>query len=83
MGWDTVRPPRGSVLLDGLDDAWFYFVHSYAVVGDVDGAAVGTTEHGERFAATIERGALSATQFHPEKSADAGAHLLRNWVGTL
>ncbi len=83
MGWNTVRPPAASVLFAGLPaDTRFYFVHSYAAKADPDaGDTVG--EHGESFAAAVERGALAATQFHPEKSGDAGAHLLTNWLATL
>ncbi len=83
MGWNTVRPPAASVLFAGLPaDTRFYFVHSYAAKADPDaGDTVG--EHGEPFAAAVERGALAATQFHPEKSGDAGAHLLTNWLATL
>lgn len=83
MGWNTVRPPADSVLFAGLaGDTRFYFVHSYAAKADPSaGDTVG--EHGEPFAAAVERGALAATQFHPEKSGDAGAHLLTNWLATL
>jgi glutamine amidotransferase len=86
MGWNTVRPPAGSALFAGLDAGTrFYFVHSYAAVPAAlaAGAAVTTAEHGETFVAAVEDGALAATQFHPEKSGDAGAELLRNWLGTL
>ncbi|GAB3682546.1 imidazole glycerol phosphate synthase subunit HisH [Saccharopolyspora tripterygii] len=91
MGWNTVRKPAGSVLFDGLDDETrFYFVHSFAVrewelasSDSIDPPRVTWAEHGEPFVAAVENGALMATQFHPEKSADAGAHLLRNWLGTL
>ncbi|WP_145737460.1 imidazole glycerol phosphate synthase subunit HisH [Saccharopolyspora dendranthemae] len=91
MGWNTVRKPADSVLFDGLDDETrFYFVHSFAVreweLESSDSIApprVTWAEHGEPFVAAVENGALMATQFHPEKSADAGAHLLRNWLGTL
>ena len=82
MGWNTVEVPDGSRLFDGLADERFYFVHSYAA-RDVPGALTTRTEHGERFAAAVERGPLSATQFHPEKSGDAGTALLRNWLETL
>jgi glutamine amidotransferase len=87
MGWNTVAPPADSVLFDGLDDGTrFYFVHSYAV-GTVDGlgesARVTVTEHGAPFVAAAEQGALAVTQFHPEKSGDAGATVLSNWVETL
>ena len=82
MGWNTVAPADGSTLFAGLDpETRFYFVHSYAATG-TDGA-VSTAEHGETFAAAVEAGPVAATQFHPEKSGDAGAAVLRNWIGTL
>ena len=82
MGWNTVTAPAGSALFAGLDvGARFYFVHSYAV-STTDGL-VSTAEHGEPFVAAVERDRVAATQFHPEKSGDAGAHLLANWLGTL
>ncbi|CAN5179023.1 imidazole glycerol phosphate synthase subunit HisH [soil metagenome] len=82
MGWNTLTPAPGSTLFAGLDPAArFYFVHSYAAV-DTTGP-VTTAEHGETFVAAVERGALSATQFHPEKSGDAGAVVLANWIGNL
>jgi len=85
MGWNTIAADPESVLLDGLPgDERYYFVHSYGVVGPVPGASVSTAEHGgTAFAAVVERGELRATQFHPEKSGDAGAQLLANWVATL
>ncbi|HEY6596775.1 MAG TPA: imidazole glycerol phosphate synthase subunit HisH [Asanoa sp.] len=88
MGWNTIAVPEGSRLFAGLPlDARFYFVHSYAardvaVLADA-GALATTCVHDEPFVAAVERGPLSATQFHPEKSGDAGAALLRTWVGTL
>jgi imidazole glycerol-phosphate synthase subunit HisH len=84
MGWNTVAAPAGSRLFAGLPpDARFYFVHSYAAT-PVDGQGlVALTEHGAPFVAAAERGPLAATQFHPEKSGDAGAALLRNWVSGL
>jgi glutamine amidotransferase len=89
MGWNTVERSGDSVLLAGIDPAErFYFVHSYApCVGAPDDVEIeevtGWTRHGARFASVVERGALRAAQFHPEKSGDAGAALLRNWVGSL
>jgi glutamine amidotransferase len=92
MGWNTVAIPPGSRLLAGLADERFYFVHSYGVrswlLPDdhplLRPPLVGWTEHGgDRFVATVENGPLSATQFHPEKSGDAGAGLLSTWVGGL
>ncbi|MEU4401096.1 imidazole glycerol phosphate synthase subunit HisH [Micromonospora orduensis] len=88
MGWNTVRAPRESVLFAGLGpQSRFYFVHSYAM-GDPEalsaaGAVVTTAHHDTDFVAAVERGVLSAAQFHPEKSADTGAALLRNWLATL
>jgi glutamine amidotransferase len=90
MGWNTVAAAPGSVLFAGLDPGTrFYFVHSYglrmrdaAPLADA-GAKITVTEHGEPFAAAVEQGVVSATQFHPEKSGDAGAQVLRNWLGTL
>jgi imidazole glycerol-phosphate synthase subunit HisH len=90
MGWNTVAPAPGSALFAGIPPGTrFYFVHSYALreagAGQLAaaGARISWTEHGERFAAAAEQGPLSATQFHPEKSGDAGAALLANWLGTL
>jgi glutamine amidotransferase len=96
MGWNTVDVPSGSQLFAGVEGERFYFVHSYGVrtwelethgrttpplvtwceTGSISGA-------GDRFVAAVENGPLWATQFHPEKSGDAGAALLRNWVATL
>jgi imidazole glycerol-phosphate synthase subunit HisH len=92
MGWNTVRPPEDSQAFAGLgDDARFYFVHSYAVrAWDLEShndairaPKVAWTTHGEPFVAAVENGALWATQFHPEKSGDAGARLLANWLDTF
>jgi imidazole glycerol-phosphate synthase subunit HisH len=90
MGWNTVTAAPGSTLFAGIPPGCrFYFVHSYALreagAGELaaTGARISWTEHGERFAAAAEQGVLSATQFHPEKSGDAGATLLANWLGTL
>ncbi|GAA1799906.1 imidazole glycerol phosphate synthase subunit HisH [Luedemannella flava] len=88
MGWNTVTPPPGSLLFDGADaDTRFYFVHSYAArpgpaLAEA-GVAVTTANHGQDFVAAVEVGSLCATQFHPEKSGDAGARLLANWVRSL
>jgi len=84
IGWNTVVPPKDSVLFDGVADQRFYFVHSYAAHLPLpEKITVTTTEHGERFVAAVEAGPLSATQFHPEKSGAAGGRLLRNWLATL
>jgi imidazole glycerol-phosphate synthase subunit HisH len=90
MGWNTVTVPGGSRLFDGIPDGTrFYFVHSFALrMSDAGplleaGAKITVTEHGEPFAAAVEQGIVAATQFHPEKSGDAGAAILRNWLETL
>jgi glutamine amidotransferase len=90
MGWNTVDAPSDTVLFDGVTGERFYFVHSYAtrvwtlrVNPPGTAPAVTWAQHGEPFVAAVENGALSATQFHPEKSGDAGAHLLRNWLESL
>ncbi|MEX5235901.1 imidazole glycerol phosphate synthase subunit HisH [Kocuria arenosa] len=91
MGWNTVEPPEGSVLFRGIEDQRFYFVHSYGVqewdfpqsIQKMQPPQVTWSDHGGRFIAAVENGALCATQFHPEKSSEAGIQLLRNWLGTL
>jgi imidazole glycerol-phosphate synthase subunit HisH len=91
MGWNTVAVPVGSKLFAGVEDERFYFVHSYGVQNwDFDviqprmaAPLVTWSDHGAPFIAAVENGPLCATQFHPEKSGDAGARLLRNWVGSL
>lgn len=82
MGWNTVDVAAQSQLLKGLETQSFYFVHSYAVK-QVSAPIVSTAHHGEDFIAAIEDGVVSATQFHPEKSGEAGLQLIRNWVDTL
>jgi len=84
MGWNTVRAAAGSRLLAGIGAGeWFYFVHSYAARSWPRATAaplLSWAEHGEPFLAAVEDGPLCATQFHPEKSGDAGAALLTNWL---
>lgn len=82
MGWNTVRSAPGSMLFDGVESESFYFVHSYAAKKEV-GQKVSWTEYGERFVSAVEDGAMSATQFHPEKSGSAGLRLIMNWTKTL
>lgn len=94
MGWSPVEAPEGSALFAGIADERFYFVHSYAAqtftkgydenaVGRFTPPTVTWADHGGRFVAAVEDGPLAATQFHPEKSGDAGAQLLENWLTTL
>jgi glutamine amidotransferase len=86
MGWNVVAAAPGSALFKGLDAGTrFYFVHSYAAQrweGDPAPLLTWATHH-VPFLAAVEDGALSATQFHPEKSGDAGAALLSNWIEGL
>lgn len=97
MGWDTVEAAEGSTLLGGVEEERFYFVHSYAAMGvapvDTSRYDINLSEYEayvswctygrSRFVAAYERGPLAVTQFHPEKSGDAGARLLSNWIATL
>ena len=91
MGWNNVNPPADSVLFEGLAQERFYFVHSFAARSwDLDTSESSTASplltwatHGEPFLAAVENGPRCATQFHPEKSGDAGLALLRNWLNSL
>ena len=90
MGWSSLEVGQGSRLFAGLESERFYFVHSYAAQEwtlDVQPPfpipSVTWSTHGSRFIAAVENGPLTATQFHPEKSGDAGIAVLRNWLGTL
>ena len=91
MGWNTVEAAPDSTLFAGIGDERLYFVHSYAArsweledTGPLKAPQVTWAVHGQdRFVAAVENGALSATQFHPEKSGAAGARLLANWLGGL
>lgn len=90
MGWNTVRAGEGSTLFRGIEDERFYFVHSYGVqrwslevMRPFREPAVTWCDYGTPFLAAVENGPLSATQFHPEKSGEAGIRLLANWVESL
>jgi imidazole glycerol-phosphate synthase subunit HisH len=90
MGWNTVDPDPGSVLFEGIEGERFYFVHSFAAqewlldtMPPFPTPRLTWAEHGGRFLAAVENGPLSATQFHPEKSSNAGIRLLSNWLGSL
>ena len=84
MGWNQVIADPKSKLFEGIEAALFYFVHSFAAATISEQEAIVTTsEYGDRFIAAIEYGALTATQFHPEKSGEAGLRLLRNWVSSI
>ena len=82
IGWNTVLPSPGTELFRGIEGESFYFVHSYAAKESV-GKFPSWSEYGERFLSAVEDGALSATQFHPEKSGKAGLALINNWTRTL
>ena len=89
IGWNQVEPAAGSTLFKGIENERFYFVHSYAatdwqiVPGPLAAPKVTWAEYGERFVAAVENGPLCATQFHPEKSGQAGIRLLQNWLATF
>ena len=90
IGWNTVDSAKNSKLFKGVEHERFYFVHSYGVTdwtlvadGPLNPPKVSWAEYGSRFVAAVENGPLSATQFHPEKSGQAGIRLLTNWLATL
>ena len=90
MGWNTVIPGEGSALFQGIEQERFYFVHSYAAQEfllhpdpPLRAPIVTWSDYGGRFVAAVENGPLAATQFHPEKSGEAGIRLLTNWLAGL
>lgn len=90
MGWNTVETPDDTTLFESVRDERFYFVHSYAaqqwtldVQPPFPQPKLTWAKHGGRFIAAVENGPLTATQFHPEKSGEAGIQLLRNWLKSL
>ena len=90
MGWNTVTPGEGSALFQGIEQERFYFVHSYAAQEfllhpdpPLRAPIVTWSDYGGRFVAAVENGPLAATQFHPEKSGEAGIRLLTNWLAGL
>ena len=83
MGWSKVNAPADSAMFAGIGDERFYFVHSYAATEPPASATVTTARHGNDFIAAVEDGTTWAAQFHPEKSAAAGAQLLRNWLASF
>ena len=83
MGWNAVRQERAHPVFEGIpDESYFYFVHSYYPVPEDESLVIGRTEYGVPFASVIARDALVATQFHPEKSGEAGLRLYRNFLTT-
>jgi glutamine amidotransferase len=90
MGWNTVTTAVGSQMFSGVETERFYFVHSYAARNwELDphemlaAPKVSWSNHGEDFVAAVENGPLWATQFHPEKSGEAGLTLLKNWIAGI
>jgi len=80
MGWNQLEKKRSSSLLAGIDaGAYFYFAHSYAALAS-NGSTAATCCHGAEFSAVIEQRNIFAVQFHPEKSGDSGARVLRNFL---
>lgn len=83
MGWNQLRRLRPARLLEGVPEAaFFYFAHSYAAL-EPDEATTATCEYGAEFVAVLEHANLFAVQFHPEKSGEAGARVLRNFVESV
>ena len=83
IGWNQLRRTRESSLLRGIpSDAYFYFAHSFAAPASAE-PTVAACDHGFPFAAVIERGSLRGVQFHPEKSGETGAQVLRNFVESI
>ena len=83
IGWNNVQADSSSPLFEGVRDESFYFVHSFAGKAPIQGAWNSWCNYGEDFLAAVERGPVSAVQFHPEKSGAAGARLIANWVESL
>jgi imidazole glycerol phosphate synthase glutamine amidotransferase subunit len=80
MGWNTLKSVRATRLLESVSsDAYFYFAHSFAAPAAGD-ETVAVSAHGREFAAVLEKGNIRAVQFHPEKSGEAGAQVLRNFL---
>jgi len=79
MGWNTISPLRDLPLLEGVAGQYFYFVHGFAVLTSQDAAA--QSDYGQAFVSVVVRNNFCATQFHPERSAAAGARLLSNFLG--
>jgi glutamine amidotransferase len=81
MGWNRVQQAQRHALWGGVpDDSWFYFVHSYYTQPAQPEHTAGSTEYGERFTCAVARDNIFATQFHPEKSAEQGLALYRNFL---
>jgi imidazole glycerol-phosphate synthase subunit HisH len=80
IGWNRLHDVTDHPLLEGLADRYVYFVHSYAPEGLPDGLCLARCTHGRAFPAVAGRGRVMGTQFHPERSGEAGLRLLRNFL---
>lgn len=81
MGWNDLQFPRQGRLFEGLSDhTSVYFVHSYYLRAGEDQVVTARTEYGLMIDASVEKGNVFGCQFHPEKSADAGLQILRNFI---
>jgi glutamine amidotransferase len=81
MGWNNVRQKSPHPIFDGIaDDAYFYFVHSYYPQPEDPDVVIGETEYGVTFASVLARDNIVATQFHPEKSGEAGLRMYANFL---
>src|SRR5207253_4137627 len=82
VGWNNLNLTRDAAIVEGVaPGSQVYFTHSF--VGPVTGDTVAVTEHGEPFAAIVQRGQVAGVQFHPEKSGDVGLQILHNWVAMI
>jgi imidazole glycerol-phosphate synthase subunit HisH len=82
VGWNDVTFEREASIVEGVPSgSQVYFTHSF--VGPVTGDTIAVTEHGEPFAAIVQRGQVAGVQFHPEKSGEVGLQILRNWLGMI
>lgn len=80
MGWNRIVSQQADPFSDPLDQSWFYFVHSYAApLGDW---TLASSTHGQPFSALVRKNNFYGAQFHPERSAAAGARLLQNFMNT-
>ena len=80
MGWNKLKVVNNSPILEGIDGEYFYFVHSYHVVPDDESIIAGVCEYGGDVVASLNQNNLFSTQFHPEKSGEAGLKILKNFT---
>ena len=78
MGWNKLQNTVAHPLIEGIDDEWFYFVHSYAAA--ISTNTLASCSHGESFSAVVGNGRVFGAQFHPERSSVAGARFLKNFL---